>query len=77
MKYGRYLSERKDEFKGMAGDLDEKDGVFTFVKEFPKKSPATIVEVGDDYVVLKVTPMEGRDYVIAIPLACFVLKVPY
>ncbi len=77
MNYGRYLSEKKDEFKGMAGNLDEKDRIFTFVKEFPTKSPATIVGVGDDYVVLKVTPMEGKDYAVTIPVACFVLKVPY
>ena len=48
-----------------------------FVKELPAKSPATIVGVGDDYVVLKITPIEGRDYAVIIPVACFVLKVPY
>ena len=68
MDYGRYLSEKQDEFKGMAGNLNERNGVFTFVKEFPQESSATIIGVGDDYVVLKVTRVEGRDYVMTIPL---------
>jgi len=73
MTYKEYLTE----FKGKTGDLDEttKGGVFIFYYGISGERPTEITQVGDDFVVVKVTRPLGGIHVIAIPLSSFSIQV--